>query len=146
MKKSASDYVILGLKGFCMGASDVIPGVSGGTMAFILGIYDELIAAIRTFDLKSLKSLLQGRFGHLFNYLAWDFLLVLGVGILTAVFTLARWLGWLLENEPVLIWSFFMGLILASVLSVSRRVTAWHPAVWSALGAVSYTHLTLPTN
>lgn len=123
-------YVGLTAKGFCMGASDVVPGVSGGTMAFILGIFEELIQAIRSFDLKSLRLLFTLKFGRFLNAVSWEFLLSVGVGILLAIFTLARGLAWLLENKPVFIWSFFLGLILASVLTVSRRVTHWRPGTW----------------
>ena len=126
-------YAILALKGFCMGAADVVPGVSGGTMAFILGIYDELIAAIRSFNLKSLNLLLAFKIRDFFTVMSWRFLLALGVGILSAVFTLARLLAYLLHNAPVLIWSFFLGLILASVLTVSRRIQSWQPLTWVSL-------------
>ena len=123
--RSFTDYIVLGVKGFCMGASDVVPGVSGGTMAFILGIYEELIDAIKSFDLKSLQSLVTLKFRPLLDRISWQFLLAVGLGILAAIFTLSRLLSWLLQNRPVFIWSFFLGLILASVLSVSRRVEAW---------------------
>ncbi|MBU0734042.1 MAG: DUF368 domain-containing protein [Proteobacteria bacterium] len=126
-------YVILTAKGFCMGAADVVPGVSGGTMAFILGIYEELINAIKSFDFKSLKLLVTLKGRAFFESISWKFLLAVGVGILTAIFTLARLLAWLLQNTPVLIWSFFLGLILASVVTVSRRVEAWRPLTWLSL-------------
>jgi len=126
-------YAALSAKGFCMGASDVIPGVSGGTMAFILGIYEDLINAIKSFDLKSLKFLLTFKFRRLFDRISWKFLLALGIGILTAIFSLAELLGWLLQNKPILIWSFFLGLILASVISVSRHIEKWRPLTWTAL-------------
>lgn len=127
------EYLTLTAKGFCMGASDVIPGVSGGTMAFILGIYEELIDAIRSFDLKSIQLLLTLRLRGLLDRISWQFVLAVGIGILTAIFTLARALSWLLQNRPVLIWSFFLGLILASTLSVSRRVEGWRLSTWLGL-------------
>jgi putative membrane protein len=113
-----------------MGASDVVPGVSGGTMAFILGIYEELIDAIKSFDLKSLQFLVTLKFRPLLDRISWQFLLAVGIGIFTAIFTLSKLLSWLLQNRPVFIWSFFLGLILASVLSVSRRVEAWRILTW----------------
>ncbi len=131
--RSFFDYLVLGAKGFCMGASDVVPGVSGGTMAFILGIYEELINAIKSFDLKSLQLLLTGKVRLLLERVSWQFLLALGIGILTAIFSLAEILSWLLQNKPVLIWSFFLGLILASVVSVSRRVEHWKVSTWICL-------------
>jgi len=131
--RSLLEYLTLTAKGFCMGASDVIPGVSGGTMAFILGIYEELIDAIRSFDLKSIQLLLTLRLRGLLDRISWQFVLAVGIGILTAIFTLARALSWLLQNRPVLIWSFFLGLILASTLSVSRRVEGWRLSTWLGL-------------
>ncbi|UCF86073.1 MAG: DUF368 domain-containing protein [Desulfobacteraceae bacterium] len=131
--RSFPDYIILGVKGICMGASDVVPGVSGGTMAFILGIYEELIDAIRSFDLKSFEFLVTLKFRPLLDRISWRFLLAVGIGIFTAIFTLARLLSWLLHNSPVFIWSFFMGLILASVVSVSRRVEKWRILTWLCL-------------
>jgi putative membrane protein len=131
--RSFPDYIVLGVKGFCMGASDVVPGVSGGTMAFILGIYEELIDAIKSFDLKSLQFLVTLKFRPLLDYISWQFLLAVGIGIITAIFTLSKLLSWLLQNRPVFIWSFFLGLILASVLSVSRRVEVWRILTWLCL-------------
>ena len=131
--RSFPDYIVLGVKGFCMGASDVVPGVSGGTMAFILGIYEELIDAIKSFDLKSLQFLVTLKFRPLLDRISWQFLLAVGIGILTAIFTLSRLLSWLLQNRPVFIWSFFLGLILASVVSVSRRVEEWRILTWLCL-------------
>jgi putative membrane protein len=128
--RSFPDYIALSVKGFCMGASDVVPGVSGGTMAFILGIYEELIDAIKSFDLKSLQFLVTLKFRPLLDRISWQFLLAVGIGIFTAIFTLSKLLSWLLQNRPVFIWSFFLGLILASVLSVSRRVEAWRVLTW----------------
>jgi len=131
--RSFTDYIVLGVKGFCMGASDVVPGVSGGTMAFILGIYEELIDAIKSFDLKGLQFLVTLKFRPLLDRISWQFLLAVGIGILAAIFSLSKLLSWLLQNRPVFIWSFFLGLILASVLSVSRRVEAWKILTWLCL-------------
>jgi putative membrane protein len=131
--RSFPDYIVLGVKGFCMGASDVVPGVSGGTMAFILGIYEELIDAIKSFDLKSLQFLVTMKLRPLVDRISWQFLLAVGIGIFAAIFTLSGLLSWLLQNRPVFIWSFFLGLILASVLSVSRRVEAWRILTWLCL-------------
>jgi len=132
-QRSFGAYLLLTAKGFCMGAADVVPGVSGGTMAFILGIYEELIDAIRSFDLESLKLMATAKVRKLLDRVAWRFLLALGCGILLAIFSLSKALSWLLQNQPVLIWSFFLGLILASVLTVSRRVGHWRPLTWCSL-------------
>ncbi len=131
-KRTIGDYLLLSAKGFCMGAADVVPGVSGGTMAFILGIYEELIGAIRSFDLRSLRLILSARIRDFLAHTHWPFLLALGCGILVAVFSLSKVLSWLLQNQPVLIWSFFLGLILASVVTVSRRVEKWGTPTWGS--------------
>ena len=138
-QRSLKDYLGLMAKGFCMGASDVIPGVSGGTMAFILGIYEELIASITSFDLVFAKKILSGKFVEAFTGLSWQFLLAVGSGILIAIFSLAKILSWLLHNQPILIWSFFFGLIVASVFTVSRYIKEWSPAtlIFAGFGAVS---------
>ncbi|MFQ5575651.1 MAG: DUF368 domain-containing protein [Anaerolineae bacterium] len=116
-----------------MGASDVVPGVSGGTMAFILGIYEELIDAIKAIDLTVIKLLLALKFKQIMTTVPWQFLLAVVTGILLAVFTLAQGIEWLLVNRPVLLWSFFFGLVLASVLTVSKRITRWLPRTMLAL-------------
>ena len=126
-------HLLLAAKGFCMGAADLIPGVSGGTMAFILGIYEDLINAIRSVDLKGLRLLAAFRIRAFLEHVSWQFLVSVGLGILTAIFTLSRALSWLLQNRPVLIWSFFLGLILASVITVSRRVEEWRLPAWVCL-------------
>ena len=94
------DYAIVLMQGFGMGAADVVPGVSGGTMAFIFGIYEELIEAIRSIDADALRMLLGLRFKALLDRLPWPFLLALGSGIMLAVLTLARGLEWMFENKP----------------------------------------------
>jgi putative membrane protein len=112
-------------KGFCMGASDVVPGVSGGTMALILGIYEELIQSIKALDGELLRMVLKGHLLQALQTAPIRFLLPLGMGILTAIFTLAKGLSWLLETHPIAIWSFFFGLVLASAIMVGRRIEEW---------------------
>lgn len=119
-----------------MGAADVVPGVSGGTMAFILGIYDELLDAIHSIDLTFIRRILTFKWREAFLEFPWQFLTALALGIGAAVLTLANALHWALENHPVYIWSFFFGLIVASILVVHRRVRNWNPAnVLAAVGA-----------
>jgi putative membrane protein len=134
---SITDYILITLKGFCMGAADVVPGVSGGTMAFILGIYEELITAIRSFDLDFFRLASALKIKEAVDHASIRFLVALGTGILIAIFSLARILSWLLLNQPVLIWSFFMGLILASVITISKKISKWSSATitWMILGA-----------
>jgi putative membrane protein len=117
-----------------MGASDVVPGVSGGTMAFILGIYKELIESIRSFDLVFFKLLFSLKLGDAFNYVSWRFLVAVGSGILMAIFSLDRVLSWLLQNRPILIWSFFFGLIVASLFTVSRHLKEYSPSIFACIG------------
>lgn len=138
-KRGLRQYLILVAKGFCMGAADVVPGVSGGTMALILGIYEELVRAIRSIDLAFARRIGQGRFGEAFAGVPWPFLLFLGGGILTAVITLARAIGWALERHPAFVWSFFFGLVLASIWTVGRQAPRWTWAMtaWAAAGAAA---------
>jgi putative membrane protein len=113
------------MQGFGMGAADVVPGVSGGTMAFVFGIYEELIEAIRSFDLRTLRLIIARRWPELWRELPLLFLASLGAGILTAVFSLARGLEWMFENAPDKLYGFFFGLVAASVVSVWGRVERW---------------------
>lgn len=134
------DYFWLGARGFTMGAADVVPGVSGGTMAFILGIYDELLESISAVDLNFIRRILTFQWREAFANFPWKFLISIALGILTAILTLANALHWALENHPVYIWAFFFGLIVASILVVRRRVRNWNPAnilaaVAAAVGA-----------
>ena len=120
-----------------MGAADVVPGVSGGTMALITGIYEELILSIRSFDARSARLLIGLRIRALLDYVRWPFLCALVAGILVAIFSLSRAITYLLENEPVFLWSFFFGLVLASVFTVGRRIPQWNLRMF--LGAVGAT-------
>ncbi len=111
--------------GFVMGSADIVPGVSGGTIALIFGIYERLIESIKVASGDFLKTLVKGDVKKAFKVLPLNFLMPLGFGILTAVVSLAQMLSWLLADHPVLVWSFFFGLILASVWIVSRRIETW---------------------
>ena len=136
--RSFFSYLGISVKGFCMGAADVIPGVSGGTMAFILGIYEELIKSIRSFDLKFFKLIVSRRPGEALDHISWQFLISVGSGILIAIFSLARTISWLLINQPILIWSFFFGLILGSLFLVGRHIDKWTwlIAAWIIFGSI----------
>jgi putative membrane protein len=134
------DYLSLAFRGACMGASDIVPGVSGGTMAFILGIYEELIDSIRTIGRpKFIQAALRLRIKELFTILNWPFLLAVGLGILFSILTMSSILETLLIEHPVYLWSFFFGLILASIVTVSKRIRQWSlPLIVAILvGAVS---------
>ncbi len=108
-----------------MGAANVIPGVSGGTMALILGIYEELINAIRSINLKFVRRITHFNIKEALSSVSWPFLLPVGLGVLLATFSLAEVLSWLLGRYPVIVWSFFFGLILSSVITVSRVIKQW---------------------
>ncbi|MGQ9904253.1 MAG: DUF368 domain-containing protein [Anaerolineae bacterium] len=126
--RSLIDYFWVTARGFCMGAADVVPGVSGGTIAFILGIYDELINAIHAVNLRFVRRLIGLRWREAFGEFPWQFLLALGMGIGLAIVILSRPLSHALQTSPSLVWAFFFGLVLASVLVVRKRVRRWTPA------------------
>ena len=105
-----------------MGAADVVPGVSGGTIAFISGIYDPLIKSISSFDLSLIQVLRKEGFGAFWRSVNGSFLLLLFAGIATSVISLARLLSTLLDTQPIAMWSFFLGLIAASILLVGRQI------------------------
>ena len=120
-----SRSLILALKGCAMGMADVVPGVSGGTIAFISGIYEELLDSIRSVNLTAVKLLCKGRFGEFWRHINGSFLLPVLLGIAIAVFSLARLMTYLLEHHPIAIWSFFFGLIIASALLVAQQIGRW---------------------
>lgn len=108
-----------------MGAADVVPGVSGGTIAFIFGIYEELIYSIKKVSGESLLLFLKGKFVQGIKSIPFSFLIPLALGILTAIFSLASIISHLLETQPEFIWSFFFGLVLASIIIIWPRVKTW---------------------
>lgn len=126
------------LRGFAMGTADIIPGVSGGTIAFITGIYLELVAAIRSVDAAFVSDLLRLRFREAFGRIPFGFLVPLCLGIGLALVSTARLTHFLLERHPVLVWAFFFGLILASIVVMARRIGGLDAAALStlALGAL----------
>jgi len=111
-----------------MGAADVVPGVSGGTIAFITGIYEELVSSIKSVDIKALKLIVKFKFRLFWNKINGNFLLALFSGILFSIFSLAKLLEWLMANHPVLIWSFFFGLLIASAIVVIKKIRKWDAA------------------
>ncbi|MCH8539034.1 MAG: DUF368 domain-containing protein [Alkalimonas sp.] len=115
-------YLILWCKGILMGAADIVPGVSGGTLALLLGIYERLINAIRSVDQQALMLLLRGRVVAAWQHIDGTFLLCLFSGILMSVFALANAVSWMLEQQPVLLWALFNGLILSALPHLCARV------------------------
>lgn len=125
MKRGVKDYGMLMLKGIAMGAADVVPGVSGGTVAFIVGIYEELINSIKSINPTNLKLLFSLRIVEFWKAINANFLLALVSGIAISIFSLAKLITYLLENEPVLVWAFFFGLVLSSTYFVAKTITQW---------------------
>jgi putative membrane protein len=120
-----SDFGVLVLKGMGMGAADVVPGVSGGTIAFITGIYEELINSIKNINFRTISTLWKEGLPAFWKAVNGNFLLSIVAGILISVLSLARILEYLLVNHPVLIWSFFFGLIIGSAIFVARSIEKW---------------------
>ncbi len=112
-------------KGLAMGAANVIPGVSGGTIALITGVFERLIDAIKSFNITALKLLIQGEFKDFAKYTDLSFLLSLFLGIAVSILSFARLFDFLFSNYPVFIWSFFFGLILSSVYFVGKTIGKW---------------------
>lgn len=138
---------MLSVKGMCMGAADVVPGVSGGTIAFITGIYDELINSIKSINAASLKMFFTGKGGEFWKMINGKFLLFLLAGIGISVFSLAKIITWLLVAYPVLVWSFFFGLVLASTWFVGKDVKErnWKTGLGFLLGAALAFYITVAT-
>lgn len=136
--KKITKVVKLYLKGFCMGVADVIPGVSGGTIAFLFGIYEELISSIKSVNLKFLKDILLLRWKTAFEVVNWRFLLVLVSGIVSAIILMSGVLHFLLANYPAFVFSFFFGLVLATIPILIRIIPRWtvSPVILLIISAV----------
>ena len=120
--------------GFCMGGANVIPGVSGGTMLFIMGALNKLSKAISDIAcLETVKLLFTGKWRALYEKIQWRFLFALGIGVLFSFATLAKLLVWLMENQPQYTFAFFFGLIAASIITVNRQMKKWSPGAWISL-------------
>ncbi|PID70895.1 MAG: DUF368 domain-containing protein [Flavobacteriales bacterium] len=126
MKRSLIDYFLITFKGIAMGAADVVPGVSGGTIAFISGIYEELLETINSVNFQALKTLKNKGLKAAWKSINGNFLAALLLGIGISILSLAKLISWLLVNEPVLLWSFFFGLVLASVFFVGKQIQHWN--------------------
>ena len=147
--RNVLQYLFITLKGLAMGAADVVPGVSGGTIAFISGIYEELITSINNIDLSLIKIWKNQGFKAFWLKLNGNFLVSLFLGIFISLFSLATLVSWLLENEPILLWSFFFGLVAASIFFVGKEITKWNlgTIVILLLGAaIAYFITTLPAS
>ena len=125
MKRSFKEYIVISLKGMAMGAADVVPGVSGGTIAFISGIYEELLNSISSFNFSLINVFKNEGFKSVWIKVNGNFLVSLFVGILISVLSLAKLIESMLENHPIVIWSFFFGLVLASIIYIGKQITKW---------------------
>jgi len=147
MKRTIKDYAVLAVKGIAMGAADVVPGVSGGTIAFIVGIYEELVDSIKSINAASLKLLFTGKIAAFWKAINANFLLSIVCGIAISIFSLAKLITYLLEAHPIMVWSFFFGLVLASTWFVSKDIRKWN---WKTIlcfivGAIIAFYVTVAT-
>lgn len=126
MRKLFPDYLLITLKGLAMGAADVVPGVSGGTIAFISGIYQELIDSINNVNVSVLKTLKKDGFKTAWKQVNGNFLLALLTGIGISILTFSKVITHLLETQPLLVWSFFFGLIIASICLIWKEINRWN--------------------
>ena len=145
MERSVKEYVVLFLKGVAMGAADVVPGVSGGTIAFISGIYEELLSSISSVNFKTLQLLKKEGIKAAWNSINGNFLITLLSGIAISIVTLAKGISFLLDTQPILLWSFFFGLVLASVIFIGKQITKWDTKTYFILfvGAVVAYYITI---
>ncbi|WP_028887418.1 DUF368 domain-containing protein [Tenacibaculum ovolyticum] len=126
MNRTNKEYAVIMLKGMAMGAADVVPGVSGGTIAFISGIYEELLSSISNVNLSLFKTLKKDGLKAAWKQLNGNFLASLFIGIFISIVSLAKVISWLLVSHPILLWSFFFGLVLASVIYIAKQITRWN--------------------
>ncbi|WP_353889579.1 DUF368 domain-containing protein [uncultured Paraglaciecola sp.] len=143
--KNSKAYVGLTLKGMLMGAADAVPGVSGGTIAFMTGIYEELIFSLKQCGLSALQMLFKQGIKATWRHINGNFLLAVFGGILLSLLTVSRVVLYLLDNHPILLWSFFFGLILAAVWSLIRHIKKWNLSIIATFitGAVSAYYITI---
>ncbi|MDX1774111.1 DUF368 domain-containing protein [Oceanihabitans sediminis] len=148
MQRRFIDYLIISLKGMAMGAADAVPGVSGGTIAFISGIYEELITTISNVNLSTLKVLKTEGIAAFWKKVNGNFILALLTGIIISFASFMKLAKYLIEEHPILIWSFFFGLIIASIYFVAKQITKWNTGSIAALitgAALAYYITSLPS-
>ena len=124
-RRSPLQWLTLGLRGSAMGIAELVPGVSGGTIAFVTGIYVELVQSLYRFDETCVRLVLRGRIGEAWHHVNANFLLVLLLGMAVSVVTFSGLVAWLFEHREIQLWAFFFGLIVASAVFVARSVEAW---------------------
>lgn len=136
--RKLKDYIMVGVKGACMGAADVIPGVSGGTIAFITGIYDEFVGSIARIDTEAVRLIFKGKIKDFWKHINGSFLLSVVAGIGVSVIALAGLMQMLLSDFPIQTWGFFFGLIVASSIFILRGIKGWkvREVILVILGAI----------
>ncbi len=146
-QRSVGGYVLLILRGMGMGGADVIPGVSGGTIAFITGIYEELIQSIKSINAKLFQTLFKQGIAAAWKQINGNFLIAVAGGVLISIFSLARVISWLLSNHPMLVWAFFFGLIVGSAIYIGRKIKKWTALSGSLLlaGSILAYYITIAT-
>jgi uncharacterized membrane protein len=139
--RTLSDQFFLFIKGLSMGAANKVPGVSGGTVAFVAGFYEELIYSLQKINVKALKLIINGRFKSFFQYTNAQFLILIFVGSLFSYFSVSLLLDYLIRNYTILIWSLFFGMIVGSVYYIGKQFNDW--SLKNAIGIISGTVLGL---
>jgi len=144
------NYFILFLKGIAMGVANVIPGVSGGTIALITGIYEQLINSLKSFDKTALQLIMKFDIKSFINHTNLYFLISVFGGSIVSVFSIASLFKFLFNNYPLYIWSFFFGLILISILFVGKTITKWNKQsiislILGTMVAISFTYISPAT-
>ncbi|MBO5635878.1 MAG: DUF368 domain-containing protein [Bacteroidales bacterium] len=137
MKSNIINNIVVALKGYAMGAANVIPGVSGGTIALLTGIFNELIDALNAImTVSTWKLLLKGDFKGFWNAIHGTFLLWLAIGVIVSVFSLAKLMDYVLDHHPVQTWAFFFGLIIVSSVFMLSDIKGWKgtDVLWLVFG------------
>lgn len=146
-KRNFLHYFIITLKGMAMGVAELVPGVSGGTIAFVAGIYEEFISSINNVNLSTFKILQKEGFKPFWKALNGNFLVAIFAGMLISIISFSSLIKWLFEFHTIAIWSFFFGLVLASILLVGKEIKKWTPLIIVLLilsVAAAYFITTLP--
>lgn len=132
------EYAYLVLTGITMGSADVVPGVSGGTMAFIMGVYQELVEAIKSFNVALLKKALRFDLKAVFDHIPWRFLACLLSGIFLAIAGLVHAISWCLEHQEAYLYSLFFGLVLASIAVISVQLKKNVSTVFALIAGAAF--------
>ncbi|WP_394750043.1 DUF368 domain-containing protein [Spongiimicrobium salis] len=124
--RKSIQYIFIVLKGMAMGVAELVPGVSGGTIAFVAGVYEEFISSVNNINLNTFKVLRKEGFKSFWKKLNGNFLLALFGGMAISIFSFAKLISWLLVEHPIPLWAFFFGLVIASVFLVAKAIKKWN--------------------